>query len=206
MRRVLGIDFDNTLIDYDTALAKIASERGLVEAAAGGKRAIRDRIRQLPDGEINWQKCQALLYGSRITEGELAQGVPRFFELAAAQGLKTYVISHKTEFSRYDQTHTNLRTAALEWMTANGFFRAGGLGLSPHDVFFAATRQEKIAYIAKLGCTHFIDDLEETFLEETFPAGTERILYERGRQSPPPPGVLLMRTWREICDYFFGAN
>jgi hypothetical protein len=207
MRRVLGTDFDNTIIAYDRALAGIARERGFLEAASAGvKRAIRDRIRQLPDGEIEWQKCQALLYGSRIAEGELVEDVRRFFQLAAAEGITIYVISHKTEFSQHDPTRTNLRFAALEWMTGKGFFKADGLGLSPENVFFAGTRQEKIAHIRRLSCTHFIDDLEETFLEDTFPLGTERILYERERRAPPPPGVLLMRTWREICDYFFGAN
>jgi hypothetical protein len=202
--RVCGIDFDNTIVTYDELLARIVSERGLLQSANGGKRALRDRIRLLPDGEIEWQTCQALLYASRIHEASLSDGVAAFLRQCRAGGVRVYVISHKTEYSRYDTTGTNLREAALGWMTANGLFEPGGFGLTRSQVFFAATRQEKAALVAELGCTHFVDDLEETFQEESFPTSTERLLYEPGRQEPPPPGVTLMRTWQEISDYFFG--
>ncbi len=204
--RICGVDFDNTIVSYDEVLARIVRERGLLDSFDfGTKRTIRDRIRQLPDGEIEWQKCQALLYGSRIGEAKLIDGVPQFFRLCGGRGVKVYVISHKTEVSQFDTAGVNLRQAALGWMTANRFFERDGLGLDPQDVFFAGTRVEKIDRIAALGCTHFIDDLEETFLEATFPNTTRRILYEPGGDAPPP-GVKLMKTWQEISDYFFGTD
>jgi hypothetical protein len=94
----------------------------------------------------------------------------------------------------------------MNWMVGNRFFDPAGLALDPANIFFAGTREEKIGHIRALGCTHFIDDLEETFLEASFPPQTKRILYEPGRQDPAPPGVALMRTWQEIRDYFFSAN
>ena len=204
---ICGIDFDNTIVTYDELLTTIARERGLLNAdEILTKRNIRDHIRRLPDGEIEWQKCQALLYGQRISEARLIEGVAPFVALCRSRGIPVYIVSHKTEFSRYDPSGTNLRTAAMNWMIANRFFDAGGLSLNQHNVFFAGTRQEKIDRIRELGCTHFIDDLEETFLEASFPPATARILYEPGRQSPAPHGVALMRTWQEIRDYFFSAN
>ena len=204
---VCGIDFDNTIVTYDELLTTIARERGLIDAAhTQTKRSIRDQIRQLPDGEIEWQKCQALLYGPRIAEARLIDGAAGFITLCRERGIPVHIVSHKTEFSKYDASGTNLRSAALSWMTAHRFFDPAGLGLSPHTVYFAGTREEKIDRIRDLACTHFIDDLEETFLEESFPPATARILYEPGRQSPAPHGVALMRTWQEIRDYFFSAN
>jgi hypothetical protein len=204
---IFGIDFDNTIVTYDELLATIARERGLLEPGQERtKRAIRDVIRQLPDGEIEWQKCQALLYGRRISEARLIDGVDQFMRLCRGQGIPVYIVSHKTEFSRYDSTSTNLRTAALNWMTANRFFESSGFALEPRHVFFAGTREEKIERIRDLGCTHFIDDLEEVLLDEGFPPATARILYEPGRLSPAPHGVALMRTWQEIRDYIFSAN
>jgi hypothetical protein len=195
------------VVSYNDVLTRIASERGLVESGIPeSKRKLRDRIRQLEDGEIEWQKCQALLYGSRIGEATLIAGVPEFFQLCRERGVKVYIVSHKTEFSRYDTSGTNLRSAALQWMTANGFFEPNRLGLTRDHVFFAGTRQEKIDRIASLGCTDFIDDLEETFLEGSFPPGTTRILYEPGRESPAPPGVVWMNSWQEIGEYFFGTS
>jgi hypothetical protein len=204
---IFGIDFDNTIVTYDDLLAAIARERGLLNGTAPQtKRHIRDYIRQLPDGEIEWQKCQALLYGSRITEARLIDGVSTFIAACRAQAIPVYIVSHKTEFSNYDPTGTNLRIAAMNWMVGNRFFDPAGLALDPANIFFAGTREEKIGHIRALRCTHFIDDLEETFLEASFPPQTKRILYEPGRQDPAPPGVALMRTWQEIRDYFFSAN
>src|SRR5437868_113168 len=192
--RVCGVDFDNTIVTYDEVLAKIVRERGLLGCDAPvTKRAIRDRIRLLPEGEIQWQRCQALLYGPRIHEAKPNDGVSRFFHLCRDHGLRVYVVSHKTEYSRYDTTGTNLRDAALKWMTANRFFENDGLGLTRDKVFFAETRREKIEHLTRLHCTEFIDDLEETFLEENFPVNTRRILYEPGRECPPPAGVILMK-------------
>lgn len=205
--RICGVDFDNTLVSYNELLARIARERGLLDCAVPEtKRQLRDRIRRLESGEIEWQKCQALLYGPRIGEATLIEGVSRFFRLCRRERVKVYIVSHKTEFSKFDSTGTNLRTAALQWMTAHGFFESNGLGLTEQDVFFAATREEKIDRIATLRCTDFIDDLEETFLEESFPRNITRILYEPGRESSAPPGVLWMNTWKEISEYFFGAS
>ena len=204
---VCGIDFDNTIVTYDELLITIARERRLIDAAhVQTKRNIRDQIRQLPDGEIEWQKCQALLYGQRIGEARLVEGVDAFIALCRQRGIPVHIVSHKTEFSRYDATGTNLRTAAMNWMIANRFFEPEGLGLAPRNVHFAATAEEKIERIRELACTHFIDDLEEIFLKDTFPPATARILYEPGRQSPAPCGVALMRTWQEIRDYFFNAT
>lgn len=202
-----GIDFDNTLVTYDELLARIALERGLLECSpAETKKGIRDRMRSLPDGEIEWQKCQALLYGPRMSEAKLIGGVHEFFKRARVEGFRVYVISHKTEFSSFDTTGVSLRDRALAWMATNRFFEPDGLNLTPADVFFADTREQKIQYIISLRCTHFIDDLEETFLEASFPTDTVRILYEPARQSTPPAGIQLMKSWREINDYFFGTN
>ena len=207
MGRICGVDFDNTLVSYDKLLIAVARERGLIRSdVLETKRNLRDHIRQLQDGEVEWQKCQALLYGPRIREATLIDGVAEFFKLCRENGVKIYIVSHKTEFARYDTTRTNLRTAALHWMASNGFFDRHRLGLTASDVFFAQTRREKIERIVALGCTDFVDDLEETFLEDTFPPNITRILYEPGRLSLPPPGVLWMRTWREISEYFCGTS
>lgn len=204
---IIGIDFDNTLVTYDEILYTVALKRGLIPPTADkSKKIIRDRVRQLPDGEVEWQKLQASVYGPLIMEARLINGVQAFFELCRRNGVKVYIVSHKTEFSRYDETRTNLRTAALGWMAANGFFQTEGLGLSPETVFFCATRGEKIEHIRQLGCTHFIDDLEETFLEENFPVKVERVLYAPSRQTGTLTGVRVVTSWQEISEYFFAAD
>jgi hypothetical protein len=201
-RRVIGVDFDNTLVIYDELFQAIALERGLISDGQGwNKREIRDFARRLPEGEILWQKLQAVAYGPRIGEARLAEGALEFLALCRRAETEVYVISHKTERAGYDETGTNLRQAALQWMTKQHLL--GTAGLDREAVHFAATRQEKIDFIRTLGCTHFIDDLEETFLEPRFPGDVEKILYAPRPPAHAPRGVKVARSWIEIGEYLF---
>ena len=199
---VIGVDLDNTLVRYDELMVQEAVSRGLLSPDVGlVKRSIRDRIRQRPQGEIEWQKLQALVYGPKIGEANLAPGAKEFLISCRAQDVQVYVISHKTMYANFAETPVDLRTAALNWMRAHRFFDPQRMGLHPQDVFFESTRSEKIRRIASLGCTHFIDDLEETFLEEGFPAQVEKILYAPGGAPSAIPGVRVAVNWRAIDEY-----
>jgi hypothetical protein len=213
---IVGVDFDNTLIIYDELFEKLALDRNLLDRnllddrafmvkTIQGKRQIRDALRAQPNGEIEWQKLQADAYGPRIGEARLADGAGRFLELAKSAGITVFTVSHKTEWASQDRTGTNLRRAALDWMASNGLF-AEDAGLTPGKVFFGSTRAEKIAHIRNLGCTHFIDDLEETFRETDFPAGVTRILYAPHSTATAPAGVMVVQSWNQICEYFFADN
>jgi hypothetical protein len=60
----IGLDLDNTLISYDRSFCSAAIERSLVPADfVGSKRDVRDRVRLLPAGELQWQRLQAHVYG-----------------------------------------------------------------------------------------------------------------------------------------------
>jgi len=205
MAAIIGIDFDNTIASYDELLFRAAVDRGLIPAGADRtKRAVRDRIRLLPGGEIEWQKLQALLYGPLMPGARQTDGVDDFIRWCRGAGITVFIVSHKTQYANYDETGTDLRTAALEWMAAQRFFDAAGLGLRPGDVFFESTREDKIARIRTLGCSHFIDDLEEVFLEPSFPANVQRILYApaaASRDAAAAPAVVL-RSWQAVRDYF----
>ncbi len=200
---VIGVDFDNTLVSYDDLLLQLAQERGLIDRRGlKGKKSIRDQIRQLPSGDIEWQKLQGLLYGSRMGEAQLIAGVPGFFHACRQRRVRTVVVSHKTEYSGYDDTRTNLRQAALAWMKAHSFFDPDGFGFRPEDVHFASTRAEKIETIKRLGCTVFVDDLEETYLEPSFPPEIEKVLFAPHGHAPLP-GVHVHRSWDEIREHVF---
>src|SRR5947207_3905953 len=141
MNTVVGIDFDNTLVSYDALFHAAALERGLIGGATDAvKRAVRDEIRRLPNGEMEWQRLQALVYGPLMPRARLIEDARTFVRACHDRGIPVYVIGHKTEYAAYDDTRTNLRTAALEWMRANRFFDADGLGLRPEHVFFEDSR------------------------------------------------------------------
>jgi hypothetical protein len=206
MDRVIGVDFDNTIVGYDDLLHRLAAERGLIEAGARkSKKSIRDCIRLLPDGEVEWQKLQAVMYGPRMGEAVLIEGVASFFRRCRATGAKVFIVSHKTQYAGYDETRTPLPAAALAWLRARGFFEAGGLGLSEERAYFEPTRAAKLDRVRALGCTHFIDDLEETFLEPTFPNGVVRALFNPHREPVSARNVRNFSDWRSIEEDVFGA-
>ena len=91
-------------------------------------------------------------------------------------------------------------------MKQNRFLEADGLGVSPADVYFEVTRRDKVERLKNLGCTHFIDDLEEVFLDASFPTNVEKILYDPYEQNSLLPGVKVAKTWKEISEYFFDAR
>jgi len=201
----IGVDFDNTAVSYDAVLYREARAQGFVpQDVIVSKRTIRDAIRQRPDGKREWQRLQALIYGPKIGEGALIPGVRGFFQSCRRRRIPISIVSHKTEYAGGDSASVNLRQAALRWMQQQRFFEPDGLGLSADDVYFESTRQEKVARIAALGCTHFIDDLEETFLEPGFPAHVHKILYglQEG-QGRDLPGMMRARSWQEIHAFFF---
>jgi hypothetical protein len=192
MTPVVGIDFDNTLVSYDALIRDVAVERGLIAPDGdGSKRAVRDRIRRLPGGEVEWQKIQALVYGPMMANASLMQGADAFVRECRSRGWPIYIVSHKTEFAGYDETGTNLRDASLAWMASQRFFDAAGLAFSREHVFFESTRREKVDRIRALECTHFVDDLEEVFDEPSFPRGIHKFLF---------------RSWSELHDDFFAAR
>ena len=164
----IGIDFDNTMAGYDEVFAALAGERGLPVPDTGPprKRAVRDALRaEGEDGEIAWQRLQASAYGELMHEAVLIAGVAGFLARSREQGVSLYIVSHKTRYAACDDSHTDLRAAALSWMTEHGFFDPDRHGFNPEQVFFEDTRDAKIDRIRDLGFSHFIDDLEEVFLE-----------------------------------------
>jgi len=201
---VIGVDFDNTIVSYDRLIFEEARRRGLIQAENTGqsKKEIRDTIRKLPDGEDEWQRIQACIYGPLMSTADLISGVRDFFVFCKSKHIQTYIISHKTEYANFDETGVNLREAALAWMRQQDFFADHAFGLAEADVFFGATRQEKIEHIKRLGCLHFVDDLEEMFLESTFPQDVNKILYAPHGQFSKMPDVKVLQSWEAIYQYF----
>ena len=201
---IVGVDFDNTLVSYDQLMYWLSIKKGLIEpSVTANKKIVRDAIRSLPDGEIAWQRVQALAYGPQILEAVPANGVTGFLQLCARGNFKVYIVSHKTEFANYDETATNLHSAALLWLDRHRFLDRDDLGLSRENIYFELTRQQKIERLQQLGCTHFVDDLAETFQEDGFPDSVEKILYSPTPVDPVPPGIQFVGDWQQITDYFF---
>jgi len=198
--KIIGIDFDNTLIDYSSLLYHYAITFKYINGSTIKiKNEIRNKIRMLNDGEDKWQKLQALIYGPKIHKAERFTGVLKFFRYCKEKKIIIYIISHKTTFAKKDETQTNLREAAINWMANNSFFQY----VSKKNVFFETTREEKIKRIEQLGCDIFIDDLIEILNSETFPINTRKILFNPNNTKNINIKIEYARSWIEMCNLIF---
>ncbi|MBF0570596.1 MAG: hypothetical protein HQL12_01870 [Candidatus Omnitrophica bacterium] len=201
---VVGVDFDNTLLNYDDVFFHRALDLGLInDSAVLHKRQLRERIRLLPDGELLWQQIQAYVYTKGIVQAHLINGVKEFFISCCREDVRTFIVSHKTMYAPVAPNQINLRERALDWMKANGFFDRMGMGLNITQVYFESTRKEKIERIKVLGCTHFIDDLQEVFLEDEFPSGVKKVLYSPDLEKPVRGDIVVADSWRKIHECVF---
>lgn len=204
----IGIDFDNTLACYDQAFTRLAQEWGIVGSGnVGGKQGIRQLIRQKNNGEFLWQRLQGQVYGPRMQDAEQFMGEDQFLRrCVATPGVQIFIVSHKTEFGHFDETKTNLRDAASQWMRNKGFFDQAKYAISEKHLFFEHTQQAKVERIASLQCDIFIDDLMEFFCTPSFPANTKKILFSDTVLCEPVDQIDHICTcWAEIEDIVFGC-
>ena len=200
----IGLDFDNTIAEYEQLFARLAVETGLFDdAPSGGKREIRDQLRARPGGEYEWRRLQAMAYGNHMAEANLFEGVSEFLSACRKANVEVVIVSHKTRYPACRDFRTDMREAALDWMQAHGFFSASGFGLKAENVHFADSRSQKVSRIAELECDCFVDDLEEVFIEPGFPVATRKILFAPNQDGTNLP-VEHYQNWKEIADVIIG--
>ena len=201
---VLGVDFDNTIVRYDELFHRVAVEQGLIPGYVPvRKNDVRDYLRN-QNRENEWTELQGYVYGPRMAGAQPFPGVLEFFAHAAHKRLPLHIISHKTRRAVLGPAY-DLQKTALEWLGAQGFFDPRRAAMSPQRVHFGETRPEKVRFIRETGCTHFIDDLEETFLEPDFPKHVVQILFGRHEAPRELPAAKALADWSQVHRYVFDA-
>lgn len=189
----IGIDLDNTIINYDAAFIAAAKHRGLIpDHCTGGKQALRDYVRTLADGETQWQKLQGYVYGKGIGAATLFEGVLAFVTLAQSQGHELFIVSHKTHHGHFDEDKINLREAALRFLASKSF------PIAPKHIHFELTRKDKVSTLARLSLNWFIDDLVEVFQEPHFPKTCKGLLFHSAPSPAPKGNWQVCNHWNEI--------
>jgi hypothetical protein len=198
----VGIDFDNTIVSYDALMYETAVSWRLLDIGMRrDKRSIRDQLRSLPDGENHWRRLQTYAYGEGMLSAHPMDGVMDFLHYCRTNGIPIWIVSHKTEYNNFGPPTVNLRQAAMTWLSEQGFFNEAITGLTPERVFFEPTREEKVARIAALAPHYFVDDLEETFQEPTFPSEVCKIHYVPHEESSSVVDAFHANSWSAILQF-----
>ena len=159
-------------------------------------------MRQREGGEIEWQDLQALVYGTLLQQASPVAGVVGALELCRKRNVRIYIISHKSRYAAQDDSGTDLRVEAMRWLRNSGVV-GKGRPVDERHVFFEASRADKLGRIGATGCTHFVDDLLETFLEPLFPSNVTKVLFDPGGNAVAMQTVKAFHTWEDIVEYVF---
>lgn len=176
----IGIDFDNTIICYDHVFCHLAKLWQMIpHNFQGNKSQVREIIQRLPEGDYQWQRLQGKVYGEFIHEATPFQGFNEFITACHTRmDVDIFIVSHKTEFGHFDDKRINLRDVSRKWLFDQGLIQTASPHIPIKNIFFESTREEKIARIQSLQCTHFIDDLIEVLDSPLFPNNIQRILFK----------------------------
>jgi hypothetical protein len=194
----VGLDFDNTIVRYDDVFHRAALERALIPPELPvSKIRVRDHLRSA-GLEVTWIELQGYVYGKRMDEALPYSGVLEFLAACREARVPVAIVSHRTRFPNLGEQH-DLHVSAREWLARRGFHDPSGIGLPEACVFFEETREAKLARIAELGCTHFIDDLPELLAHPLFPAGVQRVLFDPHAVAPLPAETSRLTAWDQAA-------
>jgi hypothetical protein len=201
MQLHIGLDLDNTIIDFDKAFGEVGAEIGLLPPDHGliTKDAVKAFLRTPPHVEEDWMRLQGQVYGRHIGRARLYDGVAECVRAMRQRGVRISIVSHKTRHGHFDAARVGLWDAAQAWLEGQGFFSAEGFGLDRADLHFSETRAGKIATITRIGCRAFVDDLAEVLCDPQFPPGTERIWFAADKDAAEGAGLVPYRDWIAIA-------
>ena len=185
---IIGIDLDNTIIDYRNSFWLTAISTGIISEddkkdfsfkkdISPSKAQIKHYLKSNKNSDFMWESLQGQVYGKYMHNAKIFPGFANFLLHCKTRGVKVFIVSHKTKFGHNDSSRTPLRETALNFLRKNNFL-SNDYGINENNIFFFNTRKAKVNKIANLNCTYFIDDLPQVFEEVNFPQKTTKILFE----------------------------
>lgn len=200
----IGIDFDNTIVCYDEAIAVLAEELvGVPPEVPRTKLALRNFLRA-NERTQEWTSFQGRLYGPGMNYAKPFDGAIETMKTLAADGHELSIISHRTR-RPYAGTPYDLHEAAKVWVDVR--LRSIGLFIGENRrIKFLETRDEKVACIAEHSCDAFIDDLPEVLQAPSFPTRTIGILFDPSGAGEAPFGCRKIKVWPELTGVLATIN
>lgn len=192
----IGLDFDNTIVCYDKAIALLAEELfDIPEDVARTKQGLRDYLREA-GRESEWTAFQGQLYGPGMRYAQPFEGAITTMKKLVASDHQLIIVSHRSRWP-YAGPRYDLHEAAKLWIEDNlqkhGLFMAGG-----QEAYFLETKEEKINKIASLSCEVFVDDLPEILGHPQFPPRTHGLLFKPGSEGNRGINKLSINKWQDL--------
>lgn len=194
----IGLDFDNTIVCYDAAIAVLAEKLlDLPAEVPRTKLGLRDHLR-VAGRESEWTAFQGDLYGPGMVHAQPFEGAINAMLQLVEQGHELVIVSHRSRRPYAGKPH-DLHAAARGWVVER--LQSSGLFVADNgSMNFLETLQEKVALIAELGCQAFLDDLPEVLEAPGFPANAAGILFDPSGGNAMPKRHCRISTWSELSE------
>ena len=170
----IGLDLDNTIIDYSAAYFSL-SERFDLNELHRDRISIRNILRKSKFDDEEWQYFQSLLYTEGLAYAKPAEGLLDFLNICKHKKIGVSIISHKTATTQARFGSQDLRAPALEWLRNYNILSNFVLET---DVVFCSSAEEKVEVIKAKDFDIFIDDLIEILLNLESSSSLNRVLFE----------------------------
>ena len=207
----IGLDLDNTIIDYGDAFLNEAKElKCLPDNSTMSKTQIRDFVKQ-NYGNTKWVEIQKNVYGNRIKNAKVFPGFKRFLLRSFLNGCELVICSHKTEFPLgSDSDEVNLREEAKNFLIQQKIIGTSSIQVSCENIFFSNSIDEKINSIKINDLDYFIDDLSSILSHIKFPQTTIGVQFlqiedEEVLLDDPHSSFKKFRWWDDISSFIFGS-
>lgn len=187
---LIGLDFDNTIVCYDKAIAQMSDEWfELPPDLPRTKLALREYLRRA-NREAEWTAFQGALYGPGLTYAEPFEQAFETIKMLQRGGHTLHVISHRS-LRPYAGPAYDLHAMARSWVAG---------WLTHHNLIdgilacFNETLEQKIAAINRLNCEIFLDDLPQVLDDKNFPKKCQAILFD-------PEGSHIQSKYKRIAHW-----
>ena len=187
----VGIDLDNTIINYSNIFSEICKDYDLKINKKNPKLQLKTYIRKYISKK-KWTKIQGEVYGEKIFKADIFQNFKSFLKFAKRNSIEIIIISHKSKNPILGKK-INLHSKALLFLEKKLDFKF----LKNKNIFFENSLSNKIKKITDCECDYFVDDLLDVFKNKKFPATTEKLLFKDKHIDTNN-----FTNWREIIKFF----
>jgi len=177
---IFGIDFDNTIVNYNLAFKKAINQektklgKKLKKGKFNSKIQIKNYL--LKNNNIDlWKRIQSKVYSEYIFQAYLNIEILKLLKYLDKKKIKFYIVSHKTVYP-YIGKRTNLHLLSKKWLRLNLFNKKNNFK-KKYKSFFETTKEKKLYKINLLKITHFIDDLDGIL--NKLPSHINKIKFDR---------------------------